>query len=537
MWSNIKKIDKFLDRHVHLCLLLLILVILRIPNFFEPYWYGDEGIYLTLGQAMRSGERLYLEIIDHKTPLIYYLAMVPNQLWFRALLLVSTIVSSICFYYLAKKLFRSTFSRTLATLAFILLTTLPAFEGNIPNGELFVMTFILLGGVFFSHTPLFKNFFSESEKETAKRTTLFSKIFAHPNINLLLSGILFSLGILTKVPAIFDAFGFMSIGWFVLVDQLWQFPKHTKQSLLHIKDVILAMVQVGVGVAIPIALSIVYFVLRGSGKAYLDYGLLYNFRYAGSWQLNFSWPFLNTLFTLPVKAAIAGGIILLLSLFSKKFTAQFRFIMSWFLLALFASLLSNRPYPHYFLQMFPSLCLLIGYLIQQCIEMANKKRFAFRIVEILMSLGGVALMISVLLLLNAGLYPTVSYYTRFFNLVTHRISEEEYRNSFDSLMADNYRAKPLLDESSNKFLLIWGTNPMLYALSGKNPPGRFTVLFHIRDFNAEHETFEATVAKKPDFIVVMKDEQVPAELNNYIHQNYIPNTSFSHFTLWRTQGK
>jgi hypothetical protein len=531
MWLTIKKIDKFFDKHIHLCALLLILALLRIPNFFEPYWYGDEGIYLTLGQAMRSGERLYLEIIDHKTPLIYYMAMVPNQLWFRVLLLFATLLSTICFYYLAKRLLRHSFAVTLSTLAFILLTTLPAFEGNIPNGELFVMTFILTGGVVFSLTPIFQHFFGEEKLD--KRVSLFGRFFSNSSMNYVLCGILFSLAILTKVPAIFDAFGFLAIGWFLMIDYLWKLPRSPKTAALEISKVVLSIMKVGIGIVIPIALSVVYFISRGSGKAYLDYGLLYNFRYAGSWQLTFSWEFLNTLFTLPVKAAIVGGVILILTLLSQKFTAQFKFLMSWFLLALFASLLSNRPYPHYFLQVFPAMCLLIGYLIQQLFEITQKKRFFSRIAEVLISSGGIIILVGVLILLHAGLYPTTKYYVRFFNLVTHRISSENYRNSFDSLMADNYKAKTLLDESKNPYLLIWGTNPMLYALSGKNPPGRFTVLFHIRDFKAEHETYEATLAKSPDFIVVMKNEQVPAELNNYIHQNYIPNSSFEHFILWK----
>ena len=83
--SFFKKIDRFLDRQTLLLLLLVLIIILRLPNFFEPYWYGDEAIYLTLGNALKQGGQLYTTIIDHKTPLIYYLAMVPNQLYFRVL--------------------------------------------------------------------------------------------------------------------------------------------------------------------------------------------------------------------------------------------------------------------------------------------------------------------------------------------------------------------------------------------------------------------------------------------------------------------
>ena len=33
----------------------LVVVVLRIPSLFEPYSYGDEGIYLVLGQGLRKG--------------------------------------------------------------------------------------------------------------------------------------------------------------------------------------------------------------------------------------------------------------------------------------------------------------------------------------------------------------------------------------------------------------------------------------------------------------------------------------------------
>ena len=51
MLKRIKNLDKLLDQELPLLLLLLLVVLLRIPNFFEPYWYGDEAIYLAVGQS------------------------------------------------------------------------------------------------------------------------------------------------------------------------------------------------------------------------------------------------------------------------------------------------------------------------------------------------------------------------------------------------------------------------------------------------------------------------------------------------------
>ena len=165
MFSLIKRFDKWLDTHIPLLLLLTLMLLLRIPNLFEPYWYGDEGIYLTIGNALKDGQHLYADIIDHKTPIIYFLAMVPDQRLFRLLNIFWMLVTTIFFHHLAKKLIKPKKYAVLASLIFILLTTLPRLEGNIPNGELFVMGFIMLGSFLLSKTRLFDNFFAEN-KET-----------------------------------------------------------------------------------------------------------------------------------------------------------------------------------------------------------------------------------------------------------------------------------------------------------------------------------------------------------------------------------
>ena len=52
MWG---KLAKWLVVHEAILIILGVVVFLRVPSLFEPYWYGDEGIYLTIGRAMRSG--------------------------------------------------------------------------------------------------------------------------------------------------------------------------------------------------------------------------------------------------------------------------------------------------------------------------------------------------------------------------------------------------------------------------------------------------------------------------------------------------
>lgn len=522
--SLVTRIHTFLNQpKVELLLLFLILVIiLRIPNFAEPYWYGDEGIYLTLGNALRQGARLYVDIVDHKTPLIYYLAMVPSQFSFRLLLLGWMLAATTFFYIVAWKWLKNIWAVTVASLTFVLLTTLPALEGNIPNGELFVMGFVLAGAALLASSQ-----FLMEKAALAKSKDL---------LLVLLSGIFFGLGILTKVPAIFDLAAFMALGWFSFSHAL--FTQSTQNWLSLLRRWSGYELSLIIGAALAVLVSVLYFVARGSGQAYLDFGLLYNFRYAGSWSLPFSQPWLVFSFSLLGKVLVTMVAGLALTISTKWLKPIWPTVIMWIILALFASTLSNRPYPHYFMQIVPPLALGVGYLAKIMVHfIASKQR---NVSLSALQLGGtiisLVLVMGVWRLLQFNRYPTMSYYSNFFKLMTGQISSTAYADSFNSLLAENREVTRILRQHPDRYLLIWGTNPMLYATSGKQPVGRFTVSFHIKDFDAYGETLTALKEKHPYYVVVMRDEQNSfPELNEYLSQNYTPNLSFEHMTVWKLQ--
>jgi len=91
---------------IWLLVLLAISFILRIPSFFEPFSYGDEMIYLTLGNAIKNGLTLYQDIHDNKPPLLYFTAAVAgNVFWFRTILAFWMMLATTLFWHLAKTLF------------------------------------------------------------------------------------------------------------------------------------------------------------------------------------------------------------------------------------------------------------------------------------------------------------------------------------------------------------------------------------------------------------------------------------------------
>lgn len=513
--EQVKKFITSLTKPISLLAILLLLVtILRLPNFSEPYWYGDEGIYLTIGNSIRNGDKLYTDIVDHKTPIIYYLAAVDSQLQFRIVLYISMILATAAFFVLSQALFKKLLPTFIAGLIFVVFTSLPWFEGHIANGELFVITFVLLGAWLLLKTSMFKKYFDQ--KKTA------AVILNKKDYYLLLSaGVFFGLSALTKVPAIFDIAGFGIVFFFMLVRGGWS----------NFKTIFQAALAFGLGILAPIFLSIIYFALRGSGQDYLDFGLLYNFHYAGTWVPSFSNAIVATLFTFKGKFMVMMVVIVSLFIFTKKISKPLQFATAWFVLALFATLLSNRPYPHYYLQTIPPLALLVGLAVNQLLEKKGKRE----LLEIVLPIASLTLFIGVLFALKVGLYETGSYYKNWLEFSRGKLSKTEYYQTFNYLMKDNYEAAKVIRSGSDEpSLFIWGTNPMLYALAKAVPPTRFTVSFHIADLNVYDQTIADVVEAKPKFIVVMNNEpnQLPG-LGKLLSENYMINGNFDNYVLWK----
>lgn len=539
----LKLIDRTLDGWWLPILLLCLVVVLRLPNFFEPYWYGDEAIYLTVGQSLNYGQQLYSQIIDHKTPIIYYLARVPGQFEFRLLLLGWMAVTTLAFYQVTKKLFKQKSSLIIANLIFVLLTTLPWLEGHIPNGELFVMGFVMVAVWLMSGSELWQVLFEKLKQPSAalnisdlktglqqllsnlKKQGLkgWLQIETKQVILSLVAGVFLGLGILTKVPGLFDALAIMLLSWWLLTRT---FPTSANQF----KAVLNYFLLMGIGVLIPIFISVVYFVAVGAGRDYLNFGLLYNFHYAGNWGLPFSNPILLALFTLPGKFFIAAGLMLFITWQRQHFSAKLQFILGWLVLALFASLLSNRPYPHYLQQLVPPLSLLVGWLAANIKRIADKDR-----TDVVTSLGLLGLILGVFLLIGFRPYSTLDYYKNWLKLVSNQQTAIQYRDSFNWLMPDNYKAAAFFNKTGSQRLFIWGTNPALYALSKTVPVGRFTVSFHIIDISAYDETMANLRQTPPPFIVVMDDEKAPfPEFYRFLEEKYVPVADeYRSFTIYR----
>jgi len=466
---------KLPQRFLLLCLLLV--AILRLPSLFEPYWYGDEGVYLTLGQAIRKGLVLYRDIHDNKPPLLYLLAALSgNVFWFRAILLGWMLTTTILFWKLIKNLFpKQEKLAEISLFTFSILSSIPLIEGNIANAEIFMIGTTIAG---------FYLYF------IAKKWSQY-----------LLAGIFFSLSVLFKVPAVFD---------FATILVFFLFIAKKKNYQLLITNYFFLIF----GFIIPILITIIYFTSRNALSYYLNAAFSQNLGYLFSWRAGTMVARgLSSKIGLISRSGVLLVTTLLIFLLRKSLAKPFILITIWFLFSLFAAALSERPYPHYLIQVLPSFCLILGILLTSGRTVI--KRLAFSLI---------VLLVAGLVVVQFWVYPVFGYYFNFLGFATHLKARAEYFAWFSPQVNQTYAVANFLVKHTqpDERIFIWGDEPYIYALSRRLPTGRYTVAYHIVDYNGYQETIETLTKNPPRWIIVMEEEnRLFPGLFNFLNSNYL----------------
>jgi hypothetical protein len=461
---------QYLKLPLWLWLLLGVIVLLRIPSLFEPFSYGDELIYLTLGEGIRKGLVLYRDIFDHKTPLLYYLAAIAgNVFWFRFILGVWMLITTVLYYKLIQLLFpKNGHIRFFSLLTFVILTTIPLWEGQISNAELFMMLPVI-GGILLISQLIQKIGIAESLSSAA----------------IFLSGVAFSIATLFKVPAMFEAGIVVFIAFVVFTTQGFQFRKLIKFLLLW-----------GMGFLIPIVLSGVWFWLRGAWNDYLYGGLLINVGYISAFRPDdVQEPFLTRNAPLLIRGLILLICLAGLYIYRNKLSKSFLFLSAWLFFSLFAATLSERPYPHYLIQIAPAFAGLIGLLLA-----GRTKEQVFTIVPL-------SLAVFAMSYFHFWYYHTAPYYQRFTEYASGQINKLEYYDRFDGGVNRNYQIAQYIQNHTNHNdpIFVWGDSSNIYAISRRLPPLRYLTSFHINDFYSQEKAIQDLSNTKPRIVVILPD--------------------------------
>lgn len=471
-----------------LILILLTVAVLHLPSLFEPYWYGDEGIYLTLGMAVRKGLVLYRDIHDNKPPFLYWTAaLAGTQFWFKFILMFWHLLTIVVFYRLAKVWSeRSNWIPVISTGLLAVLTMLP--EGNIANGEIFMILPVIGGMLTLARIENFRKHNSDLK----------------PHL-FLLTGFLFSLGFLFKVPAVFD---------FLAVAVFYVFFLST-----GIKDIIPRIFNKNIWLLIigflgPIILSLIYYATRGGFEPYLRSALLQNMGYLSSWKAadhSVSTPFVISGLMARAGILLIGVAGLWIANLRFKLSPKTSLVSLWFLFALFGALLSERPYPHYLIQpAVPAALLLVVLFI-------DKSRIAKIVVG-----AQIITTVTAYLFIGFWYYPFWPYYQNFAAWTTGNKTQAEYFSFFGEQVNRDYKIAEYVRRTTSPEdrIFIWGDNPFIYPLSQRLPVGRYTVAYHVVDFKAYDETAAAITIKKPKVIVWLDYDRRFPQLSAIISNDY-----------------
>src|SRR3989344_3390808 len=126
----------FKTEYLILALILFLTFILRFPSLFEPFWYGDEGIFAAVGHNLNIGGTLYDTAWDNKPPAIYltYAAIFKlfgvSMFWLRLTSAVFVLATATAIYEISRQVFSKN-RALLAALIFGIITSLRLIEGNL----------------------------------------------------------------------------------------------------------------------------------------------------------------------------------------------------------------------------------------------------------------------------------------------------------------------------------------------------------------------------------------------------------------------
>lgn len=482
-----KRVLDLLIKHEWLVILLFVVFVLRVPTLFEPHRYADEEIYLTLGNGLRKGLVFYRDIHDNKPPLLYITAAVAGNLfWFRLILMAVHAAGVVFFWWLARLVFTKRWAQIVSTSLFALLSTLPWLEGNIANGENFMIVPATLGAYLLYQSV-----------KKPKSVGSWEYVWI---------GLLFSMAFLFKVPIAFDFAGLL-LFWIFFASPKQAWKKRLRRAWSRA-----SWWMVG-GFVVPIILSVAYYSLVGAGERYVRSALLQNIGYLSSWSGAGEGPLTNPLVW---KGLVVIGVVGAVAWFSKKLSREVVLIVVWSTFSMYGALLSNRPYPHYLLQSLVPMCL----LFTQVVRFIKTRTWSL---NFLVSFSVFVLLLSLVWQNGFWRYRTWEYYENFGRYAVGAQTEEAYRDYFPGTRR-NYEIASYLLERSNPHdrLFVWGTEPSLYALTGMLPVGRYTASYHIEDFDAFDETYNALQQTPPKFIVIFSN-QVPdfPALESLIEANYV----------------
>lgn len=475
---------RFLKRYFWLLICILITILLRFPSLFEPYWHGDEGISLALGQAIRRGELIYRDITDNKPPMLYLIYSIGGTLaWAKGILLLWSIGTVTSFYFLAVLLMKKYWA-IFATLFFSVILNIPLFEGNVANGEIFFALPTTLGMLL-----LWKY----------KDSTSLKPFF--------FMGIIFSIGFLFKVPAASDFLG--ALIFLVL------YQKSIINRVFFKRLLILF-----IGFIVPFLFCLLPYILSGSVSDFMTYVFFRNLSYS-SWQNNFRIPYFIFL----------AVFFFLLFIRRKNISPPLLFICCWFFLAVLGSRISIRPYTHYLIQVLPSLGMALFFLFSDL-----RRNILVFIIPFLFYF----IIIPQFPLNKGSIGYQFGYYKNYLNYATGKKDVLAYRTFFDPHVQRTYDVAHFLQTNTNPTdqTFVWSDDAHIYNLSLRPPLTKYIVAYITSEWDPQFKDSIAVLTKTHPKYIVVSTERIDVfpfpYLTKLLSTDYIKDSQFRDMIIYKS---
>ncbi|MEX0751152.1 MAG: hypothetical protein WD359_10125 [Dehalococcoidia bacterium] len=462
---------------------LILAFALRYPSFFEPRWYGDEGIFAGIAQNMLDGRTLYAEAWDNKPPLIFatyaLIQLVSGTTGVMPLHIATAMVvimTQAAVMAIALRLY-GPWRSLIASAAFALVLCTPVLEGNLALTETYMILPATLGVLLFV--------LADGRSE-GRRVSWYAA-----------AGVMMSFAISYKQVAVFDAAAVGAMLWL------------TQERPLR------ALVAFGAGVATPQALLLALFTAVGALDEYV---------YAMAGAQNVYWdlsddkgPLMRVAGYLP--ALIVGAYLVRRQRLGGDVGVA-HLPMLWFAFAIAGATASPFTFPHYLQQVAPAAVLLA---VSSPLPVERD------------DLGRIALVVTGLLvaaILYAQFWDDLRnrrhldvdwYYQTFASYRWGDMDEDAYIYEFDGraiTVADI--ARYIEQDGAGNTLFTWSELSWVYAASGATNPTRYYASFfgHVMP-GARDEILRDVQASPPVYMVTSDGAYAPFDaLDEFISRRY-----------------
>ena len=464
--------------------LLIVSMLVRKPFLSVPL-ERDEGVRATIAQGMLAGGLPYKDFYTNKPPLILILYICAFKLFgvsvegIHLFLHLYTLVSMVMIFLLVREISRSRLAALVAAFTLSITTISPRVFGNAANLELFMILPIILSALF-----AYRGF---------EKNNLF--LF-------LLSGFFTGLAFWIKQPGIFNLFFLLS---FVLSEAIFRKTACAVRALQMLLSIL-------GGFAAATLIIVAYFAYHHI----LADAMLWIFRIGIPYLKHpfYWWSFYSVATDIARENIMlyALSLLALLTLADRRDRAA-SFLIPWLIFSTLAIIPGFHFIPHYFIQIFPPLAVLVGLGAEELwAQLRGLKRRRLRI-----ALTSAAIALAIVVPLKAD-YPFLFIYAP--DEISRKIYE--HRGAID-LFPQTAEIGEYIKRNTapSDLILVAGNEPQIYFYAQRPSATRHIGFFYLfqnspSDRPLQESAYEEIEKNRPAYIVMYYSMEIHPGADTYI---------------------